>query len=57
MRHRFRYSFCRMLQNWVLAADLKKQHKNTLKTGKQQEKNQMTDDNCVASLPFLRRGD
>jgi len=46
-----------MLQNWVRAADLKKQHKNTLKTGKQQEKNQMTDDNCVASVPFLRRGD
>src|SRR5258708_40012006 len=31
-------------------------HKNTLKTAKQQEENQMIDDNCVTSVPFLRRG-
>ena len=39
------------------AFELNERHKNTLKTGEQQEESRMIDDNCVTSVPFLRRGD
>jgi hypothetical protein len=57
------------MRHWVLqrvlphipelgpAFEPNERHKNTLKTAKQQEESQIIDDNCVASVPLLQRGD